>query len=436
MFSYLYFFKINGLLNLISREGIYKNEANLDYELQEVIIQVQNGKIIEDRIGKKPIFFKRSIFRYPINFTYGIFILLLFLFPVAYVIVLSIMEKSLIYIQMNIVVFLFLTQYVVGYIYYHSTNFDRFIVNNKDFDRHLFYTYLLVFLLSLIISVSSSILLIFSRNIYIFDTFYLSENITSKVFIQLFVFLYMFYGYSILLFNLVTFSSIFVIEGLKLKKYKNKLEQYIEISPDELTIHSIMGEYSELKENHAQLIKDLNNIFSTFTILGILAAYFISLNIGEGLVTILDYINFGLFLFAESIYLYIINRLKVNQQDIMGIINSPRCIARFLEKVELREFEGEIHDDISFEDNIKKVYKSADPESKLNLIRDMVFRSVIKLQENSESLDLLVLNGKLNEGWERFQLFGFEIDDTTLLKKLFAIVSGLIMLLMLNDRYN
>ncbi len=435
MLSYLFFLKINGLNNLISREGIYKNEFNLDYELKEVVIEVQNGNIVEKRIGKKPIFLRRSIVRYPINIIYSLFILLLLLFPVVYIIVISIMEKSLLYLTTNIIIFLFVIQYIVGYIYYHSTNFDRFIINNRDYDWYLFYAYLLSTIFAMMLSVLSFILLLFSLNINIFDKLYAESNIVGKIFIVVVVFMYMFYSYSILLYNLVTFSSIFIIQSLKLKYYKKELERYIDESPEELTINSIMEEYTELKENHAQLIKDLNNIFSTFTILGLLSTYFISLNIGSSFVTILDYINITLFLAAEAIYLYVINRLKAHVNDMADIVNSPKFINRFLNKVILREFEGEMHDDVSFEDNIRKIYKSTDQDSILNFIRDMVFRSVIKCQENAESLDLLILNGKLGEEWERFQLLGFNVDDTTILKKLFAIISGLLMLLEFSDKY-
>ena len=55
------------------------------------------------------------------------------------------------------------------------------------------------------------------------------------------------------------------------------------------------------------------------------------------------------------------------------------------------------------------------------------------MQENAESLDWVVLNNKLGGAWENFKLFGFDIDDSTLAKKTIAVVTGLIMLLHLNN---
>ena len=62
-------------------------------------------------------------------------------------------------------------------------------------------------------------------------------------------------------------------------------------------------------------------------------------------------------------------------------------------------------------------------------------RTMIKGHENAEGIDWLILNEKLGGPWENFKLFGFELDDTTLIKKTTAVVVGLIMLLHLNSTF-
>ena len=60
---------------------------------------------------------------------------------------------------------------------------------------------------------------------------------------------------------------------------------------------------------------------------------------------------------------------------------------------------------------------------------DIIVKSMIKINENAEGTDWIILNKKLVEEWEKFKLFGFDIDDDTLMKKIIAIIIGLGMLL-------
>ena len=77
--------------------------------------------------------------------------------------------------------------------------------------------------------------------------------------------------------------------------------------------------------------------------------------------------------------------------------------------------------------------KKTSKHKRIDLLKDLSIRNVIKSHENAESLDWMVLNDKLRGAWENFKLFGFEIDDATLVKKTIAVVTGLIMLLHLDN---
>ena len=56
-------------------------------------------------------------------------------------------------------------------------------------------------------------------------------------------------------------------------------------------------------------------------------------------------------------------------------------------------------------------------------------RLIIKISENSEGTDWIILDKKLGGEWEKFNLFGFDIDDDTLMKKIIAIICGIGMIL-------
>lgn len=435
MAKYLYYLKLYGLL------GILPGKMTDSMELKEVIIEIDDGIVKEKYIEGKPKLYQRRCIRYPINLLYSLIIFLLIGWPSLYAIIEAIHKLSFVYITSNFFTFLFVIQFIAGYIYYQSNNFDKMIINNRSYNRPLFIIYTVAFITCILFSIMAIILLVFNENLNIYSEIYSHTSIGGKVVIIIICFIFIFYSYSVLLANLITFSSIFVIQSLKLQTYQEKLVEYVDAVTDELTISSIMQEYSELKEQHSKLIINLNNIFSTFTIIGILACYFITLNFATGYITIFDYVNLVLFFMGEFVYLYIISRLKNHITEITDVINSPKFIVRFLEKVELRKFEGEIDEDISLDKNnidstIKKIYNHRDKISKdvkLDLIKDLTFRCMIKSHENSESLDLIVLNSKLNEPWEQFKLFGFTIDDATFLKQLIALIIGIMMLFNWNN---
>ena len=284
-------------------------------------------------------------------------------------------------------------------------------------------------------------------NIIIYKEIWDNFNTIGKIVLTIILFISKFYSYGVFFINLTIFSSTFIIHSIEIKSYTERLESYVDNNEDSLTIESITKDYSELKTQHTQSVVKLNNIFSSVTIFGIIGSYFITINFDTNFISPLHFVDACCFLITEIVYIYSISRVKLNVSDIQSIINSPKFVSRYLSRVHLEEFTGELtsssitdsgsiieeHKILKTIKKSKKLEKDKNLNHKINFIKDISLRSLIKGHENAEGIDWIILNFKLGGNWENFKLLGFDIDDDTLIKKTFAVVIGLIMLLNLNN---
>lgn len=75
-----------------------------------------------------------------------------------------------------------------------------------------------------------------------------------------------------------------------------------------------------------------------------------------------------------------------------------------------------------------------DLNKKINIIKTILLRTSITTNENANELDWIILYSKLSEDWENFKVFGFEIDDATIIQKLIIVIFGFIGILRLNNK--
>ncbi len=179
----------------------------------------------------------------------------------------------------------------------------------------------------------------------------------------------------------------------------------------------MIQDFTLLKSDHASSIDKLNNIFSGLTIIGLISSYFIIINYFDGYNSILNYIDLALYIILQVSYIYVISMVGNSVSDMKSIVNSTNFINRYLSRTSLDTFyyDEEIGD-----------------KDQLVLLRDMNVRTMIKNNENAESIDWIVLNTKLSEQWETFELLGYKMDDTTLIQNIIGLSGGIFMILGLN----
>jgi hypothetical protein len=184
---------------------------------------------------------------------------------------------------------------------------------------------------------------------------------------------------------------------------------------------------------HGKSVYALNNIFSYTTLFGVLGNYFAILyfknyNINKSLV----YIDMICFLIIEIIYLYSIHKVKDVIEDIIAIINSIKFNEKFLRREQFKNLYATTR---NIPDNIS-IVSNVDEAKKIDIIRDISLRNLIKTHENAENIDWIVLENKLLSNWKCFDLFGFELDDSTIIQKLTTVIVGMFMIFQLNQKFN
>ena len=448
---YINFLKIFGFRGLISESTSIHKNGESSVQMQEIVINVDDEFNIEKNVVKtNKSFYRRAPFRISFNIIYSLFIIASILWPAVYAIVQSFKKTEARYLTSNVFTVLFVVQYFVGLFYYQSDHFIKTMKRNKSYDWYIKLLLIVGIIVSIILTIVSIILLTTGSNLVVYSELWNSTNTTGKVFIGVVLIIDKFYSYNIFFTNLIIFSAIFIIHSLEIKKYTMRLEDYVNNNADGLTIESITKDYSELKTQHTQSVIELNNLFSSVTLFGIIGSYFITVNYESLFVGPLHYVDASCFLITECAYIYSISRVKLSVSNIQSIINSPRFVSRYLSRVDLEDFTGDlINTDTSDSSPSKrdanrlkitlKRAKSLNPSTsqkkKIDFIKDVSMRTMIKGHENAEGIDWVILNNKLGGPWENFKLVGFDIDDATLIKKTSAVLVGLVMLLHLNNTF-
>jgi hypothetical protein len=468
MTYYAKFLKVYGLQELIGINESHENDDHDDQtiELNNVVIEVDdNQNVVKKAVDNDDSFYRKSFWRFPFNILYYLFVITSISWSVVYAVIQAGREKDIRYITSIVFSFLFVIQYFLGMIYYRTGHYRKTMKRNKAYMNYITKGSYFLGVVSFIIAVVAVILLIFDSNINIYTEIYSDASLGVKILMCITLFFDQFYSYGIFFTNLVVFTSVFIIHSLQVRNYTEKLEKNVEDYTEELTIESIIKDYSSLKSQHTKSVLTMNNLFSSITLLGLISAYFMTINFDTKFVGILHYVEIVCFLITECVYIYSISRVKLSVSTIGSIINSATFVTRFLSRSEMEQFAGEFTGNVSRRNttrstndsskdkntmmstldtsckttrDLKKVLLTSrqmtnNSRNKIDLIKDLSMRSVIKNHENAESLDWVVLNDKLGGSWENFKLFGFEIDDSTLAKKTIAVVTGLIMLLHLNN---
>lgn len=334
--------------------------------------------------------------------------------PIIYSIVVAITNSEFRLFSANIFSIYFFVQYIVGFLYFRN-NIDHFklIILDPKNVYLLNYGLMIGFVLSLLISTAYIVLIIFVGDIGVYSNIFDNKNTVVQVIVLIVTFITIFFSYNVSFINIATFTLTFYEHSHEIISYSKKLHNFIEDVTDGLTTNSIIYEYTDIKTKHSNSVSCLNNILSYATTVGLIGAYFITLNYNSEFKNISNYIDVAWFILLCIIYVYIISKVKDSVDNIKDTVNSSKYIMKYLEKVAMEEYDESGTDDTKH-------------------IKDLCIRSMIKIHENSESLLWIILNEKLSSSWANFKVIGFEMDDETLFQKMIAVVIGILMTVQLD----
>lgn len=288
-------------------------------------------------------------------------------------------------------------QYILSIIYYSSDHYYK-LINIWDVkcnDKNCYLSKksivcILIIIFSIIISFVT-----YSLSIYnIFSSDYLLYN---DIFHIIWI-VELFYGRTLLLYNLFVFFFVFHIHINNLNKIVQFLEKsnwiyYRDIKDiSDICIDIVIKKY-ELEDS----IDKLQNIFSSSTILGTIGFITTLLNYKQYKIDIYLIILCSIYLIIQLYFFIIIYIIGEQQKKMYKSIRHPIFAAQWLHRIK---------------------------QIKINNI-DEQKKQFLLSKENATSIDWIILNTFLKEEWVNFEFFGVQLNDGILIKKCFAFI-GLI----------
>ena len=474
------FLKIYGLRGILLKT---KNVDDTETELKEISINIVEDEMKIDVVKQQKPFYKRNTFRAIINNAYRIFILLLLLFECIYPIIEAGIYATSQFFTSSIFPYMYLSQYVFGLtfyggIFYENDFYDKAMKRISEYHKLAFVLYVICSIIATVGSLVAIIIVIFGDGLY--TGLYKEISLGPRILLLIYVVLNRFYSYSIFLINAVTFSSLLYAHSDEIKIFKKKLEEVIEESISELNISTTIQEYVELKEYYGETVRYSNNIFTSITIFGIIGTYFAIINYGAGFNYIFMYIDLVGYLILQVVYVISINKIKNVVGDIKQLVESSKFISLILHRSDFADVHGDVYDNyktqnvgkLGVSDNLNKnglktpiaqtkrndrlglgessprrqsfhkriiietreqVSNDQDFNKKIDLIKNITFRSMIISNESATSLDWTILNNKLSDPWEHFIVVGFEIDDSQMMQQLLSMGLGLLGIMQINS---
>jgi len=441
MSVYIYFLKIFGFRGLISKTDIPEDSKEKEqHDILEINIDKNHNLEIKNKHKQKTLY-RTKYFRIPFNILYITFVLCNIIWPCLYIIVLIIMRYDLKYLYSNAFTYLFLIQYIIGLRYHHKDHFSTKLKKHRTASIIIIGILLLGLIVSITLSIGFILLIVYGINMNLYTDLYNGSNTIGKIFLCISIFINKIYAYNTFFINMITFVTVFTTHKVDIQNYTTILDSYIEHNENGLTIKSITGNYIELKEKYSESINLLNNMFTMLTLFGIIGSFFTIKYYNTSYVDPFHYISIVFFLLTGAIYIYVMRVVKYTVLHISSNVNSSKFSNRFLKRSFLEDLV--LLDDAYDKENteflnvgpkismryVKLVQGTDDNNRKLDSIMDIVMRLIIKISENSEGTDWIILDKKLGGEWEKFNLFGFDIDDDTLMKKIIAIICGIGMIL-------
>lgn len=413
--------KFFGFKDFIYNEKVSTN-TNIEIHIDE------NNDIFKKSSENILYSYLKYYFLFFVNKIYFSLIMLFFSWKIIYVIVFSIINKDINIITKNLFIFLPPFQLYYGYSYYQSRHFIYSINKKKSYKKILYLFYIISPILSFIMTLCGVILLNLNFNINIYSNLW-NYGLWAKIIFSIIFIFDKFYSYNIILINCFSFIYIFFLHVHEIKTFSENLDKFIN-NDSTFTLQGLSQEYINIKYDYRASVNKFNNIFSSATLIGILYCFFLTENFDVNNNDYIQYLNVIIFFVIEFFYIFSISKIKEKKGDIITIINSNIVIDNFLTRTNFNNL------NIDFDKNISKINDDISYKKTNSKNNDINIRSMITDLENAKSIDWIILNTLLKGGWKNFSILGYDIDDSTLFKKILGIVIGFLMILNINTLFN
>ncbi len=216
-----------------------------------------------------------------------------------------------------------------------------------------------------------------------------------------------FYGIHIYFSSVILFILVFVKLLQEFMIINNNLRDKIDNNTDNGLV-VICNNIIEYKYILCDCIDKFNYIFNFFTLLNIFSLSFICKSYNDLNKYILYYnyyILCSIFIVIGVIKLIVILYMSKLRNNLLNYINSPLFVKKFIKKHDLNTLSELVNIDIN----------------NINYDNDKTVINI--LEENSTSVDWIILSIALNNEWIDFNLCGVKVQSINCITKIFIIVS-------------
>ena len=359
------------LLGIISNSSIifYKNKYNLLNETNNINENNEKTVIIE--------------------YIYQLLIVLLLLFNPIYYLV---NNENINEIGFVLYKFNYIFHYVFLYFNFHKILKYKYL-ENKNFNNILFICQILI-------------LISFGINTYLTYNFKIL-SMSKYIFIDILLNLSELYGIFVYINSILLFILIFIKLAQDIDIVNKEIENNI-LSNKKKGLIKFFYNIINLKNIVTYTINDFNYILNLFTVINLFSIgllYNIYFELSDNH-KIYFYVLSSYFFIIEIICLSIILFISRTRQNIFGKIYNPLFINNFIKKYDLNTF----NDNFDIELDINNMN-----------INDITLYNI--LEENSTSIDWIILNITLTTKWVDFNLCGIEIYSLNCIGKISFIIT-------------
>tara|TARA_Y100000389_G_scaffold199111_1_gene236894 strand:- start:304 stop:1353 length:1050 start_codon:yes stop_codon:yes gene_type:complete len=295
----------------------------------------------------------------------------------------------------------------IGFILYKLNYIANFLFLYLNFSKILEYKYLEnINFRNILIIFQIFTLFIYVLNLYVFYKLQIL-NISNNIVINILINISDFYGIYCYINNILFFILIFIKLLQDIYLLDNDLNGKINNNNNKGLIN-IFYNIVDLKYKVTYSINDFNNILNLFTIinlfsLGLLYYVYNSLFYNQ---KIYFYILTTYFIIIEIICLGIVLLISKYRTEIFNKIYEPLFINNFIKKYDINTF----NDTYEVQLNVNNID-----------INTITLYNI--LEENSTSIDWIILNITLNSKWVDFDLFGIQIHSMNSINQIVILIT-------------
>jgi uncharacterized membrane protein len=287
--------------------------------------------------------------------------------------------------------FVYPLQYIFAYMYFRLDHFDKWVLRRRNDSDWYFY------LLGLVGVVSTMTALDLYYYYGVFDGAFpygSSFGLLGRIFVGVYLFVFYFLANMVLSFNLSIFASVFYYHYEELHIFVQEVK-YLDITLKRktITLNEIIEETLAYLYRLQNSINVLENIFSSFSLIGAFSFSFYLRRLSESEYAQFPWTRLVFYVCIQSGYFYIVYCVSALKDQLKLSLRRKQFVDKFIKRYTIHQIEERFERD------------------------DLHFIQLNLQEENASILDWMLLNEIVNTSWTEFKFLGVSLSDFGLIKR-------------------